>query len=365
MKGNEIVKFREKLLKWYQLNKRDLPWRNTHDPYRIWISEIILQQTRVNQGLDYYLRFVEVFPTIRELASALEDDVLKLWQGLGYYSRARNMYKTANIIYQKYDGVFPDQYKDLIKLPGIGTYTAAAICSIAYSKPYPVIDGNVIRVISRIFGIDDSFLEAERKNKIKELAAKLLDHDLPGDYNQAIMEYGAVICKPKSPECHNCFYSVNCFAKRNNKVEELPVKYNKPVLKKRYMNYFVCFDENRSFLVKQRSMKDIWQGLYDFPLIELDKKMKFSELKNSDEFTKLITNINIFEIIKTDLIMTQKLSHQMLEVSFHIIDIGNNEINMDKRFINVSLSEFLNYPVPKMINKFLQSHLKNYDYRES
>ncbi|MGE0567222.1 MAG: A/G-specific adenine glycosylase, partial [Bacteroidia bacterium] len=268
MSGNANYRaFRRSLLTWYEANKRDLPWRNTKDPYKIWISEIILQQTQVAQGLAYYNRIISEFPDVEALAKAELDAILKHWQGLGYYSRARNLHAAANQIKQEYKGKFPDNYRELLNLKGVGTYTAAAIASFSYKTPVAVVDGNVYRVLSRIFGIETPIDTLSGKKEFQNMADKLLDIHSPDIYNQAIMEFGALYCKGSNPDCENCIFQKNCFALKFDKVKLLPVKEKKVKVKKRVLNYFIIIDKNKNCIIQKREASDIWKGLYEFPLI--------------------------------------------------------------------------------------------------
>ena len=246
-----------------------LPWRMTRDPYRIWLSEIILQQTRISQGLPYYERFIDAYDNIYDLAAAPESEILRHWQGLGYYSRARNMLKCAKIIAGKYGGKFPSSEKELMKLPGIGKYTAAAIASISFDRQVPVIDGNVYRVLSRIFGITEVIQATATKNAFLETANRLIPHEKPGDFNQALMELGALCCIPRNPSCKKCPFSDHCYANLHGKQEELPVVSPKNKSRNRFFHYWVIVLNDRLFLNK-REKKDIWLGLYDFPVFESD-----------------------------------------------------------------------------------------------
>ncbi|RYD69225.1 MAG: A/G-specific adenine glycosylase, partial [Sphingobacteriales bacterium] len=259
--------FQNELINWYLINKRDLPWRHTNDAYTIWLSEIILQQTRVEQGLPYFNKFLENFPTVADFASATEAKVLKLWQGLGYYSRGRNMHNTAQIVMNNYNGAFPTLHDDLIKLKGIGEYTAAAISSFSSGEARAVVDGNVFRVLARYYGIDTPINSPEGKRQFFKLANELLFLEDPALYNQAIMEFGAIQCKPKSPDCSVCPLNVECYALKHNSVNQLPVKLAKAEKKHRYFNYLVC-TTNNEVLMRERQAGDIWQHLFDFPLIE-------------------------------------------------------------------------------------------------
>src|ERR1043165_6651460 len=256
--------FSGKIMTWYEQNKRDLPWRNTRDPYLIWLSEVILQQTRVDQGMAYYHKFAEAFPTVKDLAKADSDKVMKLWQGLGYYSRARNLHAAAKMVAGKYKGVFPASYEGIKELKGVGDYTAAAIASFAFKLPHAVVDGNVYRVLSRVFGIETPIDSTQGKKEFNKLANELLDISNPADHNQAVMEFGSQFCKPVNPDCKSCFFNTKCFAFKHSKVPELPVKSKKTKVRSRYLNYFIIVDKNGSIFVHKRQKKDIWEGLYEF-----------------------------------------------------------------------------------------------------
>jgi A/G-specific adenine glycosylase len=345
----------QSLIKWYNSKKRDLPWRKTNDPYRIWLSEIILQQTRVVQGLKYYNRFIESFPKIENLASASEEEVLKLWQGLGYYSRARNLHFTANEIVQKYEGKFPDNFKDLKKLKGIGEYTASAIASFCFNLPYPVIDGNVIRVITRLFNIQNPIEEANTKSEIKEALHEIFDKNNPGTFNQAIMEFGALQCTPKSPNCLDCSLNNFCFAYSNDTVNEIPRKIKKIKTRERFFNYLVIIRNNHLFLNK-RSNEDIWKNLYEFPLLETDIQQELSEiLINSDI---LLKNCE-FEISKESKIIKHVLSHQILYIRFITLKLKNTSDFLEENYIKISIDKLRKHPVPIVISNYIEKELLN------
>ena len=267
--------FSNLLIQWYLRNKRDLPWRNTTNPYPIWLSEIMLQQTRVAQGMPYFLSFTAAFPTVFDLAKADEEQVLKLWQGLGYYSRARNLHKTAQYVADELSGVFPVTYKELLQLKGIGEYTAAAIASFSYNEVVPVVDGNVFRVLSRYFDVETDIAAASAKKEFAALAFELMPKDNPAIFNQAIMEFGALQCVPKSPNCGICVFNESCAALQKNKVDQLPVKSKKLKVRNRFFNYLVVNDENENTIIQKRTDKGIWHNLYEFPLIETEKVEDF------------------------------------------------------------------------------------------
>ena len=335
------------LLKWYLINKRDLPWRQNKDPYSIWISEIILQQTRVSQGIQYYSNFIKRFPNIEELSISNESEVLKLWQGLGYYNRAINLHKTSKEIFNNLKGIFPSRYEDLIKLKGIGDYTASAISSICFDEYNPVVDGNVLRFLARYYGIKDPIDSKITQNKVKEIGKKLIDKtDTPGDFNQAMMEFGALICTP-FPDCNLCVLSSKCFALNNNKVETLPFKLKKKKVKERFLNYLVLIDTKNNTIVEKRVKKDIWFKLNQFPLIETN--FKVDDIMGVSSFKKFINSQELIIQSKTYLKYNVRhvLSHQILHITFHKFKI-ENEISS-----GVNLSQISNYNFPVPINNFI------------
>ena len=315
------MNFTNSLTKWYLENKRDLPWRNTTNPYFIWLSEIMLQQTRVAQGIPYFISFTSVFPTVFDLAKAEEEQVLKLWQGLGYYSRARNLHKTAQFVAGALGGVFPDNYSDLLKLKGIGEYTAAAIASFSYNEVVPVVDGNVFRVLSRYFDIETDIATASAKKEFTALAYELMPKNSPALFNQAIMEFGALQCVPKNPNCGICVFNTSCVALQKKKIGQLPVKSKKLKVRNRYFNYLVVADANENTVIQKRVAKGIWHNLYEFPLIETDKEENFDFISNSiqSNFFKSNTIISISECNPKSII--HKLSHQHLYIKFWKVNV--------------------------------------------
>ncbi|MCG7500681.1 MULTISPECIES: A/G-specific adenine glycosylase [Tenacibaculum] len=339
-----------KLICWYGENKRSLPWRETKNPYFIWLSEIMLQQTRVEQGLPYYLKFTKAFPTVFDLAKADESEVLKLWQGLGYYSRARNLHFTAKFVANELKGMFPSSYKELIKLKGVGDYTASAIASICFKEPVAVVDGNVYRVLSRYFGISTPINSTKGIKEFKELAQTLIDTSQPDVYNQAIMDFGAMHCKPQNPLCNKCPLANGCVALAKNQIKELPVKEKKTKIKKRYFNYLVPITEENETVLEERKGKGIWQGLYQFPLVETQKKTSEEELVKNKQFTMLFPEETTISLFNTEDII-HKLSHQHLITKFWIIKTRKvNEQTMDWAVVK-------KYPVPVLIDKFLEEYL--------
>lgn len=308
------MEWQKYLLNWYEEHKRDFPWRKTKDPYRIWLSEVIMQQTRTQQGLPYYQAFETTFPTVEKLAAATEDTVLKLWQGLGYYSRARNMHATAQFITNELKGVFPDDFEALKALKGVGDYTASAIASIAYDLPQAVVDGNVYRVYSRFFGIDLPINTSAAFKHFKEIAQQSLPKKDPGTFNQAVMELGALQCVPQNPNCQTCPLIKGCKAFQLQLQAQLPVKTKKNKIKKRFFHYLVfdCGEPKKYFL--QRKAKGIWYRLYEFPLVELDRSLK-NPTALLQEGVKQFTKTS-FEIKQMGTPLIHKLSHQHIEIRF-------------------------------------------------
>ena len=344
--------FSTDIIEWYHSHHRDLPWRRTRDPYRIWLSEIILQQTRVAQGLPYYNEFVETFPSVFDLAKAPEQKVLRLWQGLGYYSRARNLHQCAKDIVENYGGVFPSSFEELKKLKGVGPYTAAAIASFAFRESVAVVDGNVFRVLSRVFGIDKDIASEEGKKNFFALATELIDNQQPDLFNQAVMEFGALHCLPKNPKCDECIFSKKCEANRKDLQTTLPIKSKKLKIRTRYLNYFVIHSGNRIYM-RQRNGKDIWKGLYDFYLIETARNQRLETLMNSDQL------LSKSSVISEGKVYTHILSHQKLKVKF--IEVKKSLSKSDElRVKKLGLKKFnrgvvFKLPKPILIDKFLKS----------
>ena len=339
----------QKLVDWYEINKRNLPWRDTEDPYTVWVSEIILQQTRVAQGLDYYRRFIHAFPDIFSLVRADLDDVLKIWQGLGYYSRARNMYDAAKYIINVYHGKFPATYDELLTIKGIGDYTASAIASLAFGQAVPVIDGNVNRVIARLFGVQQPINKHSGQKEIRTLAEEIMVRDDPANYNQAIMEFGALQCVPKNPDCEGCIFQHICVAFRTGLVNMLPVKLKTMKIATRYFHYlYVRFGD--CTYIRRRAAGDIWTGLYEFPLIETATETDLDNLichplwqSYFDGQTPLVKNVSQ-EVI-------HRLTHRILKVRFYEIVVDQPVLG--KEFIEISVSDLHRYAVPKVIDNYL------------
>lgn len=340
------------LARWYHDHKRELPWRKTRDPYAIWVSEIILQQTRVVQGIDYYHNFISRFPDLQSLAKAEIEEVLRVWQGLGYYSRARNMHTAARQITMDYGGVFPSSYKEMLKLKGVGPYTAAAIASIAFNEPRAVLDGNVHRVIARLFGLSDPPGMNGAKCGICRKADTLLDRKEPGIHNQAIMEFGALICTPASPSCRSCPLQGHCEAFLKNQVMELPVRRKKIKQKHRYFHYLIMQSGNR-ILIRQRTHRDIWQHLFEFPLIETGGPMSPGHLMESPSWKQLFRHKR-GKPVRISNTIRHVLTHQVIHAKFYHLDYFPADNTNKSAFQEVSLSEISKFPVPKLIENYLE-----------
>lgn len=340
--------FGRKIEQWYTKNKRNLPWRETTNPYYIWLSEIILQQTRVEQGLSYYEAFVKKYPIVEKLAKAKEEEVLKLWQGLGYYSRARNLHLSAKLINTKFNGNFPSTYNQIIELKGVGTYTAAAIASFAYNLPHAVIDGNVYRVLSRVYGIKTPIDSSSGKKQFEELAQALLNKKNPALYNQAIMEFGSQMCKPVNPNCTICVLKSKCFAFERGMVAALPVKEKKTKVRKRYFNYFLLIDKKGNVIYNKRKAKDIWQGLNELFLIESDEETELQKLLKNKNLLKIIGKNYVIE--STQHKLKHILSHQHLITQFTIIKCNTV---FSKEVSKIKLSNMHQLAWPRLIDKFL------------
>ncbi|AUD05230.1 A/G-specific adenine glycosylase [Spirosoma pollinicola] len=340
------------LEQWYELHKRDLPWRHTLDPYAIWLSEIILQQTRVAQGKPYYERFVTTYPTVADMARADERELLRLWQGLGYYSRARNLHQTARYVTEKLSGKFPDTYHELLKMKGIGNYTAAAIASFAFGERVPVVDGNVYRVLSRVFGIDEDITTTTAKKTFATLAMRLIQTaNDPATYNQAIMEFGAIHCTPVAPDCLLCPIQQQCVAYLTGRQHRLPVKSKKAPVRERYFNYLVFRNEGRLAL-RERTARDIWQNLYDFYLLETDEpKTALRDIPLSDPVAQVVDQ-SVPAALPVE--SMQLLSHQRIRARFYLIDVPDELINslpIDLQwYLPVEIS---NLPKPVLITNYL------------
>jgi A/G-specific adenine glycosylase len=341
------------LIEWFTKNKRDLPWRENSTPYNIWISEIILQQTRVVQGIGYYERFVEAFPDVKSLANADQQNVLKLWQGLGYYSRARNLHKASQYIVSNLNGVFPDSYIELLKLPGVGPYTAAAIASIAFNQSVVAIDGNAKRVFARLFNINKPIDQNTTIEIIRSSANEFIDKDRPGDFNQAVMELGATVCLPKKPLCSICPVAEFCEARKQSTQNNLPVKVRKVKVRNRYFNYFVFIYKSKTCLL-ERKEDDIWKGLNEFPLIESIKELNGDEIINlaMEKWSLQSDSINKVRFSKS---VKHILSHQHIYAVFCVVELSNvpQKINL-----NININEVNKIPVSRLTEIFLSKDEK-------
>ncbi len=347
MTEDSIVQFRNLIMIWHRDIDRGLPWKTTKDPYKIWLSEIILQQTRVAQGLKYYRRFISTFPTIQDLAAASEDEIMSLWKGLGYYSRARNLRKAAQQVIEEFGGVFPSEYTDILSLKGIGPYTAAAISSFAFDLPYAVVDGNVYRVLSRYFGVETPVDSTQGKKEFQVLADLCLDREHPGAFNQAIMDFGALHCKPISPGCHCCPLQEHCVARQTNRSGFYPVKSKKIVIRHRYFHFILCVKDSK-VLMEKRTRNDVWKGLYQLPLIETSGPTPPRELSVllSSQYTFLSNEtVADLKLIKQK---NQRLTHQLIHGFFYVLD---SEFDLP-RGQWVSDMELDNLGMPKIIDEF-------------
>ena len=341
---------------WFSLYKRELPWRSTHNPYYIWLSEIILQQTRIDQGTAYYLRFIDEFPTISDLANASEDQILKLWQGLGYYSRARNLHFTAKYILENYNGIFPENYQLILSLKGVGEYTASAIASIAFNMEYPAVDGNVYRVLSRFFGISEPIDSSSGKKTFYNLAKELIKGTDPGMHNQAMMEFGALQCVPKNPDCSTCPLKETCFAFTSTRINQLPVKQNKTKQRDRYFNYLV-FASNNSVWMRKRTGNDIWKNLFEFPYIEMPTETEIDSLEPKIKSHSLLQKKQ-FDIEHISNWKIHILSHQRIYYRFIRIRTAN-EIILSDNLIRVNKEDIFNFAVPKLLESYINENATN------
>lgn len=351
MKNYPNYSFTNSLQNWYDTHKRGLPWRDISDPFRIWMSEIILQQTRVIQGLPYYEKFVNKYPTVHDLANSSEDEVLQLWQGLGYYSRGRNMLACAKAIVSDYHGKFPTNYNELVSLPGIGDYTASAVLSFAFNLPHAVLDGNVYRVLSRLYDIDIPINTPEAQKAFKTLADSLLDKNNPAKHNQAIMEFGALHCVPNKPNCGQCIFIDSCAAVRLNKVDRLPTKLKKKPKQIRYFNYFVFLQGTKVFIQK-RSKKGIWKGLHQFPLFETQKSVQEADILQHLSEQYGMVNPEVLSVNSQKHLLT----HQTIYADFWVVPQTSFDINRNSDIFEVELQALgTDFAIPVLLNKFLES----------
>lgn len=328
------MQFTDILLHWYADNKRSLPWRGERDVYRVWVSEIILQQTRIQQGWDYYLRFIKEFPNVKALAEAPEEQVLRVWQGLGYYSRARNMHAAAQSVVREHGGKFPSTYEQVRQLKGIGDYTAAAICAFAYGLPYPAVDGNVLRIISRVFGIHDNIADNSTKKAVTELCRKLMVDADPADFNQALMDFGSLQCTPKNPDCEHCPMQGECYAFKHQQVDTLPVNIKRIQIKNRHFHYFVCI-KNDKIIIEKRENDDIWKGLYQLPMTETKED-----------------NILNFKLLHRT---KHQLTHQTIYAYFYDTPDASTLPTVAGQRLKIKVKDIDNYAFPKLIINFFDS----------
>lgn len=350
--------FTFQILTWYQMHRRSLPWRDACNAYDVWVSEIILQQTRVEQGVGYYYRFMDAFPDIYSLAAAPEEKVLRVWQGLGYYSRARNMHAAARLIVSKHSGRFPETSKELVKLNGIGTYTAAAIASIVFNEPVPALDGNAYRVFARIFGSYDNIDTSHGKKAIYELAKELIPSHRPGDFNQAVMDFGSLVCKPANPLCKTCVFNDRCYAFQNNQIERLPVRNSKRPVTKRFFNYFLfeCREHNDSvtFFVQQRTASDIWKNLYELPLLETPQDIQ-EQLIFSHPWWKNLFPTNEGVTVMSGIIkLSHKLTHREIHARLFRVKVSQKNFDRLKEIFMLSdPKSFEELPKPRLIERLM------------
>jgi len=344
------MNFSDELVRWYLKNKRELPWRDTTDAYVIWLSEIILQQTRVEQGMPYFYRFIEKYPDVKAFSEADEGDILNLWQGLGYYSRGRNMLKTARQVVELYDGEFPADYKQLIGLKGIGEYTAAAISSFSANEARAVVDGNVYRVLARYFGIEEPINSTKGKKMFQEIANDLLNREHPGLHNQAMMEFGAMLCKPKNPDCAICPVRTECYAFNNNAITILPQKIKKAKIRERFFNYLLVTDGD-TVLMNKRDEKDIWANMYDLPLIETFSYVLPSEIATLPQAKELFGDD--IQIIKTFSTKKHLLTHQHIYTQF--IQVNTKPVKLKKEWFYIEVKDLKKLAFPKIIAIFINN----------
>ena len=345
-------KFKRRLLNWNRdQNTRQMPWKGEKNPYKIWLSEIILQQTRVEQGQNYYNKFIKIFPDIHRLAKAPESKVFKVWEGLGYYTRCRNIIASAKYISRELKGKFPGTYEEIKALKGVGPYTAAAISSFAFNLPYAVVDGNVFRILSRVFGIYKSVDSTDGKKYFASLAQELLDNKQPGLYNQAIMDFGAVVCKPVAPLCSNCVFNKYCYAFLNKNVNELPVKEKNIIIKKRWF-YYLVIENNNTIIIRQRTEKDIWQGLFEFPMIEAANEIPVKKILKQAEKKRWLMKGN-YEQLAVSPLHRQQLSHQLIAGQFIRIRL-KQKIFPENNWLWLAKNKLSKFAFPQFINQYLK-----------
>ena len=350
--------FSQLLHNWYDQNYRELPWRSTSDPYLIWISEIILQQTRVIQGIAYYYRFIEKWPDVKDLAAASEQEVLKMWQGLGYYSRARNLLATAQIIVNRHQGIFPPSSKELMGLKGIGKYTSAAIASNAFNEKVAVVDGNVLRFVTRLQGITSPLQSNDCFKSAQQFVDEMIDEESPGKFNQAMMEFGALHCTPQKPDCIHCPFSTSCYAFTHSVTDSIPVKKQKISIRTRHFNFLLFMVRHNGgeyTYLQERAEKDIWKGLHQFPLIETDQPAGFDDFNQTEAFNNIIGDNN-YTLVSTSQMIRHQLTHQTLIAKFFVIKLSEKLKNNDLSLSLVSSENLGQYPLPRLIDRYLQQH---------
>ena len=353
-KDNLSIKFRKLLLQWNkEENRRQMPWKGEKNPYKIWLSEIILQQTRVEQGFTYYQKFIDSFPEINDLANASDTKVYKMWEGLGYYSRCKNLLETARRIVNRNDGNFPKTYEEILQLKGVGGYTAAAIASFAYNLPYAVLDGNVFRVLSRFFGVSKAIDTTEGKKYFTKLANELLDKKQPGIYNQAIMDFGAMVCKPVAPLCLQCVFKKHCHANSTNSAGLFPQKSKKIKIQTRWFYYLVIKYKNQ-FYIRQRIENDIWKNLYEFNVLEFELESSSKDVLKKAEKLKIIKKKE-YQVLTISSTQKQQLSHQKIFAQFIAIQLFHKETIPDMKL--VTKKEILEFAFPKIINNYFMQYL--------
>lgn len=339
------------LFKWYRTNARDLPWRNTTNPYHIWVSEVILQQTRVVQGISYYNRFIECFPTIQSLAQANIDDVMRVWQGLGYYTRARNLKAGAIQVIEQYNGNLPKTYKELLRIKGLGAYSAAAIASFAFGEAVPAVDGNVYRILSRIFGIFTPIDSTSGKKEFFALANELISRTEPGRFNQALIDFGALQCTPKSPACPNCPFSAYCYAYKNNLVAVLPIKRKKKLPVERFFYYFLIKHKGHTF-IKRRQENDIWHSLYEFPMIETTATLGHEQLIKRIGSLNFLSGSTV-KVLSISQPIRHLLSHRTIWATFIILEIDSPNYILLNDYFMVPIDGVSHYSFPRLIDVYM------------
>ena len=347
----DTMDFSTTLLGWYLAHARDLPWRNTTDPYHIWVSEVILQQTRVAQGISYYHRFIERFPTIESLANANIDDVMKVWQGLGYYTRARNLKAGAIQVMEQYNGSLPKTYKELLQIKGLGAYSAAAIASFAFGEPVPAVDGNVYRILSRVYGVFTSIDSTAGKKEFFALANELIPKGNAGRFNQAIIDFGALQCTPKLPRCIDCPFAQYCYANQNNLISTLPVRGKKKPPVERFFYYFLIRHNGFTY-IKRREEKDIWHSLYEFPLLEVNTRFEPHELIEAMNTLSFLSGSNV-KILDISHPVRHMLSHRTLWATFIILEIDKPNYVLSEGFVRVPIGNVTDYSLPRLIDSYM------------